>query len=234
MGATPRCLAVAPSWLHHRNLTGPTFLSMLHLQCCQRISMLDGLSRLRRGVLGLRTRMTCRSFMPNQPFSPSLHRPFTGGGYGQIEVARNCLLHFPPRTPGGHRIVANWPISNPDLRMILPPHLTLFPTPNASQPHSRKREQSLPCSSSSRRCVSFPTLRPHLLFPIVCRLRLARMRTRCLTKKSRASSPRSRASAGVAAPRHTFSPEPTRLPHSKGSPPEKETEEPLYVHLLFL
>jgi hypothetical protein len=34
----------------------------------------------------------------------------------------------------------------------------------------------------------------------------------------RTSSPRSRTSAGVAVPRHTFSSEPTRLPHSKGSP----------------
>ena len=34
----------------------------------------------------------------------------------------------------------------------------------------------------------------------------------------RASSPRSRASGGVAVPRRTFSPEQTRLPHSKGSP----------------
>ena len=33
-----------------------------------------------------------------------------------------------------------------------------------------------------------------------------------------ASSPRSRASAGVAVPAHTFNPEPTRLHHSKGSP----------------
>lgn len=34
----------------------------------------------------------------------------------------------------------------------------------------------------------------------------------------RASSPRSRASAGVTVPAHRFSPEPTRLPHSKSSP----------------
>lgn len=34
----------------------------------------------------------------------------------------------------------------------------------------------------------------------------------------RASSPRSRASVGEAVPTHTFSPEPTRLPHTKGSP----------------
>lgn len=117
--------------------------------------------------------------MPNQPFSPSLHRPFNTGGYGRIEVAWNRLLHFPPRIPVGHRNVPNQLISNPVLRMILPlrglcQHLTLFPTPNASQPRVKKSGRAM--SVRLQTCVSFPTLRPHLLYPIVC-LRLARMRT---------------------------------------------------------
>jgi hypothetical protein len=118
--------------------------------------------------------------MPNQPFSPSLHRPFNSGGYGRVEVAWNRRLHFPPRIPGGHGIVANWLISNTVLRMVLPlrelcQHLTLFPTPNASQP-PRVKKSGRTVSVQWRACVSFPTLRPNLLFPIVC-LRLARMRT---------------------------------------------------------
>src|SRR6267154_3629424 len=164
MGATPRCLAVPPSCLHRRNLTGPTFLSMLHLQCCQRISMLCGLSRLRRGVPDLRTRMTCRSFMPNQPFSPSRHRPFNRGGYGRIEGAWSRLLHFPPRIHGGHGIVANWLISNPVFRTVLPlrelcQHLTLFPTPNASQRPRVKSDRTMSVQWQTN--VGFPTLRPH-------------------------------------------------------------------------
>lgn len=178
MGGIPHCLAVAPSCLHRRNLTGHTFLSMLHLQCCQRISMLGGLSRLRRGAPGLRTRMMCRSFMPNQPFSPSPHRQFNSGGYGRMEVAWNRLLHFPPRIPGGHCIVANWLIFNPVLRMVLPLRGLLcqhIPTPNALQP-PRAKKSGRTMSVQWQTCVSFRALRPHFLFLIVC-LCLARMRT---------------------------------------------------------
>lgn len=55
----------------------------------------------------------------------------------------------------------------------------------------------------------------------------------------RAFSPRSRASAGVAVPRHTFGPEPTRLPHSKGSPrkgrgmPLRPSSSPLNYNTLY-
>ena len=180
MEATPRCLEVAPLRLHRRNLTGPTFLSMLHLQYCQRVSTLGGLSRLRRGVPGLRMRMTCWNSMPNQPFSSSPHRPFNSGWYGLIEGSQIRLLHFPPRIPGGQHIVANWPISNLILRMMLPlcepcQRPTLFPTPNVSQLHHVKTSS---CAMSVRclTCVRFPTFRPHLLFPIVY-LSLARLRT---------------------------------------------------------
>jgi hypothetical protein len=119
--------------------------------------------------------------MPNQPFkfSPSLHRPFNSDGYGRIQVAWNRPLHFPPRIPGGQRIVANWLTSKPVLRMMLPlrepcQHVTLFPTPDASQP-PRVKKSGRTMSAQWQTCVRFPTPRPHLLFPIVC-LRLARTR----------------------------------------------------------
>ena len=118
--------------------------------------------------------------MPSQPFSLPLHHPFSSGGYCQIEVAWNRLLHFPPKIPGGHCTVANWLISNPVLRVMLPlcelyQHLTLFPIPNASQPR-RVKESCRAMPIQWQTCESFLTLRCHLLFSIVC-LRLARMRT---------------------------------------------------------
>jgi len=60
---------------------------------------------------------------------------------------------------------------------------------------------------------------PDPQIPLVASHRLSTPRANAdAISADRASSPRSRASVGVAAPTHTFRPEPTRLPHSKGSP----------------
>ena len=60
---------------------------------------------------------------------------------------------------------------------------------------------------------------PDCQTPFVISHRLPTPRTNAyVVSGDRTSPPRSRASAGVAEPAHTFSPEPTRLPHSKGAP----------------
>jgi hypothetical protein len=94
------------------------------------------------------------------------------------------------------------------------------PAPNSvSDPEriatsSRKEERS-----HHVRPVAYVRELPDPHTPLVIPHRLPMPRTNAdAVSGDRASSPRSRTSAGVAVPRHTFSPEPTRLPRSKGSP----------------
>lgn len=92
-------------------------------------------------------------------------------------------------------------------------------------PNSVSHPERIPTSSRkaerSHRVRPVADLRelpgPQTQFVISHRLPTPRTNAHVVSR-NHASSPRSRASAGVAVPTHTFNPEPTRLPHSKGSP----------------